>query len=160
MLETTGIATREMFEQVLPSAERRQRGPYVVVECYEQIPCNPCVTSCAFHAVTMADINQLPKCDHDKCTGCAVCVGICPGLACFVLDETVGNGKIKITFPYELSPLPAKGDVVDALGRDGSVKGEAEVVRVNNSKKLDHTNLITILVDDHLIYDVRSIAVR
>lgn len=160
MLENTGIATKEMFEQMLPSAERRKRGPYVVMECYEQIPCNPCVTSCAAHAVTMKDINDLPKCNHDACTGCTLCVSVCPGLACFVIDETAGNGKIKITIPYEMSPLPEKGDVVDALGRDGSVVGKAEVVRVNSGKKLDRTSVITVLVDDNLIYDVRSIAVR
>lgn len=160
MLESTGIASKEMFEQLLPSAERRKHGPYVVMECYEPIPCNPCVTSCAAHAVTMKEINELPKCNHDICTGCTLCVGVCPGLACFVIDETVGNGKVKITFPYEMSPLPEKGDVVDATGRDGSVVGKAEVVRVNSSKKLDRTSLITILVDSQLIYDVRSIAVR
>jgi Fe-S-cluster-containing hydrogenase component 2 len=160
VLENTGIATKEMFEQLLPSAERRKKGPYVVIECYEEIPCNPCVTSCPAHAVSMKGINDLPQCNHAACTGCTLCVSICPGLACFVIDETVGNGKIKIMFPYESAPLPKAGDDVDALGRDGSVVGKAEVVRVNSGKKLDRTNVITILVDDNLIYDVRSIAVR
>jgi Fe-S-cluster-containing hydrogenase component 2 len=160
VLENTGIATEEMFRQTLPSAERRKRGPYAVLECYEHIPCNPCVTGCAVRAVAMDDINGLPRCDHDVCTGCTMCVGICPGLACFVIDETVGDEKIKITFPYELSRVPAKGDIVNALGRDGSVVGTAEVLRVIGGKKLDRTHLITVLVDDSLIYDVRGIAVR
>ena len=158
-LKQTGIANKEMFEQLLPSAERRKRGPYVVMECYEEIPCNPCVTSCPVKAVTMKDINSLPEFDQDVCTGCTRCVSACPGLACFVIDETVGNGKIKITFPYETSPLPKAGDVLDALGRDGSVVGKAEVVRVNSGKSLDKTNVITVMVDEQLIYDVRGIAV-
>ena len=156
-LESTGIASREMFEKLLPSPERRARGPYIVMECYEEIPCNPCSTSCPFHAVHMDNINDLPQCDIDKCTGCGNCVGRCPGLACFVIDETVGDGKVKITFPYEMVPLPAVGDQVDALGRDGEVVGKAEIVRVLSTEKLDHTSIITMLVDKELLYDARNI---
>ncbi|MCD8350887.1 MAG: hypothetical protein LUC93_09800 [Planctomycetaceae bacterium] len=157
MLERTGIATRDMFEALLPSEERRKKGAYVVMECYEKIPCNPCVTSCAFGAVTMENINELPDCDADKCTACGKCVSRCPGLACFVIDETVGDGKVKITFPHEMLPIPKAGDTVDALGRDGAVVGKAEVLKVNTAKNLDRTAVITVLVDENLLYDVRSI---
>ena len=157
-LESTGIATREMFEAILPSPERRKRGPYVVMECYEEIPCNPCSTSCPFHVVHMDNINECPHCDVEKCTGCGSCVGRCPGLACFIIDETVGDGKIKITLPYEMVPVPKVGDIVDALGRDGAVVGKAEVTRVLSTAKLDHTNIITIKVDESLLYDARNIS--
>lgn len=160
MLEKTGIATKEMFEERLPSMERRKKGPYVVMECYERIPCDPCVTSCSFGAVHMDNINDLPQCDADKCTACGRCVSRCPGLACFVIDETVGAGKVKITFPQEMYPLPKAGDTVDALGRDGSVVGKAEVLKVNSAKSLDRTNVITVLVDEDLLYDVRSIGCK
>jgi Fe-S-cluster-containing hydrogenase component 2 len=160
MLDKDGIATRDMFEKLLPGAERRKKGPYSVMECYEQIPCNPCSTSCSFKAVSMEAINSCPNIDFDKCTGCGICVGRCPGLACFILDETVGNGKVKITLPYELDPLPEKDSIVMALGRDGKIVGDAQVVKVLNGKSLDHTNIISILVDERLIYDVRSIKVK
>lgn len=160
MLEKDGIATREIFEKLLPSAERREKGPYVVMECYEEIPCNPCSTSCKFNSVSLEDINSCPNVDYGKCTGCGVCVSHCPGLACFVIDETVGNGKVKITLPYELCPLPEKDSTVEALGRDGKTVGEAQVVKVLSGKSMDHTNTISILVDEDLMYDVRSIKVR
>lgn len=156
-LESTGIASREMFEKLLPSAERRAKGPYVVMECYEEIPCDPCVTSCKFEAVDMPALNNCPSVLYDKCTGCGNCVARCPGLSCIVINETVGDGKIDITFPYELVPVPQKGDVVDALGRDGAVVGKAEIIRVLNSEKMDHTNVITMRVDADLIYDARFI---
>lgn len=156
-LESTGIASREMFEKLLPSPERRAKGPYVVMECYEEIPCNPCVTSCPFHAVEMAQLNQCPICDYDACSGCGSCVSCCPGLACFVLNETVGEGKVDITFPYEMVPVPKKGDIVEALGRDGAVVGKAEIVRVLSSAKMDHTNVITMRVDAGLLYEARNI---
>lgn len=156
-LENSGIASREMFEALLPSAERRAKGPYVVMECYEDIPCNPCKTSCKFNAVKMDALNECPKPIYDDCTGCGNCVAKCPGLACFVINETVGDGKIDITFPYEICPLPKKGDIVDALGRDGSVVGKAEIIRVLDSARMDHTNVITMRVDADLIYDARNI---
>lgn len=128
------------------------------MECYEKIPCNPCVTSCPFGAVTMENINELPECDADKCSACGRCVSCCPGLACFIIDETVGSGKIKITFPHEMLPLPKAGETIEVLGRDGAVVGMGEVVKVNTAKSLDRTNVITVLVDENLLYDVRSIA--
>ena len=156
-LENSGIASREMFEALLPSAERRAKGPYVIMECYEDIPCNPCKTSCKFNAVKMDTLNACPEPIYDDCTGCGNCVAKCPGLACFVINETVGGGKIDITFPYEICPLPKKGDIVDALGRDGSVVGKAEIIRVLDSARMDHTNVITMRVDADLIYDARNI---
>jgi Fe-S-cluster-containing hydrogenase component 2 len=160
MLEQNGIATKEMFEKLLPTVERRKQGPYVVMECYEEIPCDPCVTGCSRKAVSMVDINALPVVNQDMCNGCTRCVGICPGLACFVIDETVGDGKVKIVLPHEMLPVPEANIVVDALGRDGSVVGEAQVLKVMSGKSLDRTNLISILVDEELLYDVRSIRVR
>lgn len=154
--ESTGIASREMFGKLLPSVERRAKGPYVVMECYEEIPCNPCVTSCRFNAVKMGALNECPSVSYDDCTGCGNCVGHCPGLACFVINETIGNGKIDITIPYEMLPVPQKGDIVKALGRDGTELGDAEIIRVLNSKKMDHTNVITMRVDAELLYDARN----
>ena len=158
ILESTGIASKDMFEALLPSAERRAKGPYVVMECYEEIPCNPCVTSCKFKAVEMEALNKCPHVNYEKCTGCTNCVSHCPGLACFVINETVGDGKVDITIPYEMTPVPKKGDIVNALKRDGSVVGKAEIIRVLSGEKMDHTNVITMRVDKELIYDARNIS--
>ena len=160
ILESTGVATRDMFENLLPSSERRAKGPYIVMECYEEIPCNPCVTSCKFSAVQMEELNKCPHVDYEKCVGCANCVSHCPGLACFMINETVGDGKIDITFPYELKPVPAKGDIVNALDRKGAVVGKAEIVRVLSGPRMDHTNVITMRVDKELIYDARNISLE
>ena len=77
-----------------------------------------------------------------------------------MINETVGDGKIDITFPYELKPVPAKGDIVNALDRKGAVVGKAEIVRVLSGPRMDHTNVITMRVDKELIYDARNISLE
>ena len=54
-------------------------------------------------------------------------------------------------------PVPKKGDIVKALGREGQVVGDAEIVRVLSTARLDHTNVITMRVDAELLYDARNI---
>lgn len=160
MFKQTGIISNEELLKVFPSAERRLHGPYAVFECFQEIPCNPCSTSCSRNAVQpMEDINDIPVIDYEKCNGCGMCVSHCPGLACFVIDETYGPNTALIKIPYELSPLPAEGSVVKALDRSGTAVGQCKVVRVQNNAALDRTSIISIEVPKELIYDVRSIKV-
>ncbi len=158
MLEKTGVANLEMVKKNLPSDERRKKGPYVVIECFQRIPCNPCYTACKVGAVKeFEDINDLPEVDYEKCTGCGLCVSSCPGLACFVIDETYSEDEATIKLPYELLPLPEVGEVLDALDREGNVVGKAKVVKVLSNKKLDCTNVITIAVPKEQCMVVRNI---
>ncbi|MFY9130311.1 MAG: 4Fe-4S binding protein, partial [Saccharofermentanales bacterium] len=155
MLINTGVPTHEQIEQRLPSAERRARGPYAMVECFQEIPCNPCSTSCSFGAILpMHNINELPAIDFDRCTGCGICAGVCPGLAIFIIDESKGDGTATVTLPYEFRPLPAKGEVVRAVNREGDVIGDAVVTRVLLSKKTK-TPLVTVRVADEHVHEVR-----
>lgn len=156
-LEQSGIVTYEQFLSVLPDEERRRKGPYVIAECFQKIPCNPCTTSCPAHGVTQETINDTPVIDAEKCTGCGMCVSVCPGLACFVIDETAEEGKVWITMPHEIVPVPEKGEEVTVLDREGNPKGTGIVKRVRGGKSMNHTYLVTVSVDSGLIYDVRSI---
>ena len=104
--------------EILPSPERRQKGPYALFECFQSIPCNPCYTSCKFDAVKpLTDINETPETYYDKCVGCGACIAVCPGLAAFVIDETWSETESLVKIPYEYSPLPAAGQVVEEIGR-------------------------------------------
>lgn len=47
---------------ILPSEERRQKGPYALFECFQNIPCNPCYTACKFNAVKpLTTITDTPE---------------------------------------------------------------------------------------------------
>ncbi len=155
MLYETGIVTDDLLESVLPSPERRAKGPYAIIECFQEIPCNPCTISCPFDAILpMEDINDLPQLLPDLCTGCGICAGVCPGLAIFIVDESAGDGRATISMPYEFLPLPVKGDTVSALDRAGRFVTEATVTRVLAGKKKG-TPLVTLSVPSELVHQVR-----
>ncbi len=155
MLARTGVVTKELLEGALPSPKRRAEGPYAVIECFQEIPCNPCSLACPFQAIRpMADINELPELVPDLCTGCGICAGVCPGLAIFIVDETVGGGRATVTLPYEFSPLPEKGQTVAAVDREGAFVVEAEVSRVIRGRKKG-TPLVTLSVPLDRVQEVR-----
>jgi Pyruvate/2-oxoacid:ferredoxin oxidoreductase delta subunit len=109
-LKSTGLSDAEDLKTIWPSKERLKKGPVVIVECFQQIPCNPCETSCSQKAIVVGeDINALPRVDHSKCNGCTICVSRCPGLAIFVIDEKYSEAESAVTMPYEFLPLPQKG---------------------------------------------------
>jgi Fe-S-cluster-containing hydrogenase component 2 len=131
----------------VPSEARRRTGPVAIIECTQDIPCNPCEASCKVGAISVGkDITNLPQLDEQKCVGCKTCVFICPGQAIFVVDESLENGRARVTIPYEFLPLPEKGDTVIALDRSGKELGEAQVTSVRKTEKMDETSIVTIEV--------------
>jgi len=159
MLEKTGIPTDDDLEKVIPDKERLAKGPVVIIECFQKIPCDPCAIYCKLGAIKpFKDINDLPQIDFDKCTGCGICISSCPGLAIFVIDENYSDEKSLIQLPHEMLPLPQKGEDVYALDRDGSIIGKAKVVKVLKVK--DKTNIISLEVPKSTAMKVRSIKVE
>ena len=150
--ESTGVITLKDIQ--LPSKERLEKGPVAVIECPQSIPCDSCVEACPFCAISMNDINDLPKIDFEKCTGCGACIGKCPGLAVFVVDMTYSDNEALIKIPYEFN-IPKIGDTVKALDRKGDVKGDAKVIRVVKEK--DKTAVVSIAVKKNLAMEVRNI---
>lgn len=158
MIEKTGIASLEDLKKVMPSEERLNRGACVIVECFERIPCNPCAEACPYGAIRIeGNINNLPHVDYEKCNGCGICISSCPGLAIFVVHKNYDEHNGLVMLPYEFLPLPKKGDIVDALSREGKKLCSAKVVRVLLTKKQDRTAIISILVPKNIIMEVRHI---
>ena len=149
--ESTGVLS--VKDLMLPNKKQLENG-VAIIECIQEIPCNPCVDSCKFDAISMKDINSLPIVDYEKCTGCAQCVGICPGLAIFVVKTK--DERAFITLPYEFNPVPDIYDSVKALDREGKVRSNAIIKKV---KKKGKTNVITIEVEKSLAMEIRNIKV-
>lgn len=136
-----------------PTKKQLEKG-VAILECIQEIPCDPCVDSCPVHAISMKDINAPPVNDFEKCIGCTKCVGICPGLAIFVVK--VKGDTAWITLPYEFVPAPKVGEVVQALDRTGAVRGKALVKKVAKQGK---TMVVTIELNSRFAMDVRNIKV-
>lgn len=151
MYEKTGVLS--VTDLHLPSKKHLEKG-VAIVECIQEIPCNPCVDICPVHAISMKDINAPPLVDYDACTGCTKCVGICPGLAIFVVK--IKEKKGWVTLPYEFLPVPQTGDTVIALDREGKERGMAIVTKLRKQGK---TQVITIEVPSQIAMDVRCIRV-
>lgn len=161
MFEKTGIPSREMVMGKFPSMERINEGPVAIVECYKEIPCNPCQTACRFGAIIVGeDINNIPKVYPEKCTGCALCLSRCPGLAIMIVDGSKSENTVEVKIPYEFIPLPKEGQMVRALNREGQYITDVRVVKVLNPKSFDRTPIVSLELDRKFLYEFRNIRVE
>ncbi|MDI6707752.1 MAG: 4Fe-4S binding protein [Candidatus Thermoplasmatota archaeon] len=150
--EETGILSIEEIQ--IPSKERMAQRAFAVLECPQQIPCDPCVKACKFGAITKSSLISPPKINFDKCTGCATCVSKCPGLAIFVVNMNYSPKEALVTMPYELEPPKVK-ERVKVLDRGGKVVGSGKVIKVRLEK--DRTGIISIALEKSLAMVVRNI---
>ena len=160
-LKTTGILSKDelMESPGMPTKERMEEGPIAIIECIQEIPCDPCVEACRHNAIEIGeDITCLPRLIEEKCTGCGICIADCPGQAIFVVDLNYSPEGSFLMIPYEFFPLPTVDSTVMALDREGKVVGEAKVLKVSNPKKNDTTPVISLLVPKDLILDIRNIS--
>lgn len=129
-----------------PGVKQEIEGIHPVIECSQNIPCNPCQDACQRGCISIgSNITGLPIVNGDKqCTGCGMCVASCSGQAIFLVEK-IGE-YANITIPYEFLPLPSVGDKGCARDRSGQVVCEAIVVKVRSSKAMDQTHLLTMQV--------------
>lgn len=148
MLAKNGFLDLEEVMDIpgFPGMETLKNKKCAVIECKQNIPCNPCESACPHHAITIGNpITNLPVVDSEKCIGCGLCVAQCPGQACFLVDMSKEEYDT-VTLPYEYYPLPEKNQEVYGLGRDGKYLVKAEVLRVVLTKKNDRTAVIEVKV--------------
>lgn len=142
----------------IPSLERRKKGPVACIECFQQIPCNPCEEACPRGAITIGtEITSLPALDTEKCNGCGICMTRCPGLAVFTLDETYGEKTALVSFPYEYVPLPVKGQAVRCTNRLGGYVTDGIIHGVRTAEAFDHTAIVTVEIPREYVMEVRFI---
>lgn len=158
-LEKDGVIEKRELKKSpgVPSKKRLKQGPVAVIECIQEIPCDPCVPACPSRAIRIAPtINDLPVLIEKRCTGCGSCIPVCPGLAIFLVDETYSESEDLVSLPYEFLPLPRKGARVLLLNRRGEAVGKGKVQRVLNPRKYDRTAVITLIVPKGLAMEVRG----
>ncbi len=160
--QRTGVVSpRDLAARgAVPTKERLAAGPVVMVECIENIPCNPCAYACPRKAITIeGELTDTPKVDFDKCNGCALCIAKCPGLAIFVVHRDFSKTEATVTIPYELLPRPEAGASVACLDRAGRAVCKGKVVKVLDTKALNRCAVVTVAVPKRYWNAVRSIRV-
>ncbi|MDR0818383.1 MAG: FAD-dependent oxidoreductase, partial [Oscillospiraceae bacterium] len=132
-------------------------GVHPVIECTQNIPCNPCRDACPKNCIKVSgSIVALPELDDSaECIGCGQCIAACSGQSIFLVNEDIGGGLAAVTIPYEFLPLPEKGDAGIALDRSGAELGAAAVTDVRNAKAFDRTALLTFTVPRELASKAR-----
>ena len=143
----------------VPSVDRLRAGPVAVVECSQEIPCNPCAEACRHGAIQIGEpITERPVLNDTACTGCALCIAACPGQAIFVVDATFSPGQGTVQMPYEFLPLPLPGMTIDGLDRSGTRICQGRVVKVQSPRSFDRTAVITVAVPVAFVMNVRNLS--
>ena len=162
MEEKTGVASLAELRASpgYPSEDRLESGAVAVIECIQEIPCDPCESACRFSAIVVGEpITNLPRLVEDKCRGCGECIPVCPGLAIFLVNRTYSSEEAAVWIPYEYLPLPEVGDAVDALDRSGKRVCGGRVIRVANPERNDNTVVVTLAIPKNYSDQVRSFRV-
>ena len=155
----TGIPSAQELKNCpgVPSEARMRRGRVAVIECVQNIPCDPCEGSCPQGAIVIGEnITNLPCLAEDKCTGCGLCVARCPGLAITIVNKGYSKTESTIDFPFEYLPLPAKGDVVDAVNRAGEPACKGRILNVRKLPAYAGTAVVSMAIPTGFADEVRS----
>lgn len=108
--------------KAFPAARASVHGVHPVIECTQNIPCNPCQDACKFGCILVdKQITNIPVVDREKkCTGCGMCVASCSGQALFLVNDDFEEKRSTITLAYEFLPYPEKGQPVTGHFRSDS----------------------------------------
>jgi Fe-S-cluster-containing hydrogenase component 2 len=129
----------------------------IIIECPEEIPCNPCEEACPRGAISVGvPITNLPVLDSAKCSGCGLCIPACPGQAIFILEERE-DGETIVGLPYETLPSLEKGNQVMLLDRNGVDVGTGEVVKAVSPPTYSRTALVQVRCSPTVARDVRAV---
>ena len=154
----------------LPPDEIVEKGiPVPIFDCLENIPCTPCHDVCPTGAVVMETMNDKPKVIWEKCTGCTLCAQACPGLAITIVYPKFGEKRLKgkrpdaeklwlVSIPYEMLPIPKKGEKVRVYDRGHRYLCDGEVYTVIKSPRFG-TVLVNVLVPGECAFEAKYVEV-
>ena len=119
-------------EPYKPSKERREKKPFVIIDCLYGFACNPCAFVCPFGAITKSSTSTAPVIDYEKCTGCMQCVYQCPGLAIFGYNLK----KDWVFLPVEIEA--EEGTDVFLVDNNGKSVGEGRLEKIMRKPNKTH----------------------
>ena len=127
---------RVLEKPYMPTKERMEAKPFVVIDCLYGFACNPCEFSCPHGAITKTSTSTTPKIDFDKCIGCMQCVYQCPGLAIF--GYNLKKDWLFLPIEYEAE----EGAEVFLVDNNGKKLGQGTIEKI--LKKPNKTNIARV----------------
>jgi len=161
---TAGILRSKPGKTVTFEPERRGgKKFYPLLRCVQEIPCNPCVESCARQSITMPgdSIMDLPVFEGE-CIACGKCVAACPGLAISLVqpDYDDENGTSLLILPHELDDGDlVVGRPVQTVDMEGEAVGEGHIVAFRTSPIDGKRKLVSVEVPKKDAYRVAGFLV-
>jgi len=149
-----GKVVEQKFSQIT-------QGVMPIIHCLQEIPCNPCSTICPTNSITLQNdpIMGIPVYEGN-CTGCGMCVAICPGLAITLVDYRLDEMNPLVVIPYEVSNHKiAVGDKVITTDIDGNHLGEFPVIKIRKHKKTI-TDLVSVQVPQKIAQKIVSFQIQ
>lgn len=128
--------TKVIDDAYMPSRERAESKPYVLIDCLYGFACNPCEFACPHGAITKISTSTVPNLDFDKCIGCMDCVYQCPGLAIFGYAEKKDWIFLPIEYEAEVD------QEVYLVDNNGQKIGEGKIEKI--LKKANKTNIARV----------------
>jgi NADPH-dependent 2,4-dienoyl-CoA reductase/sulfur reductase-like enzyme/Pyruvate/2-oxoacid:ferredoxin oxidoreductase delta subunit/bacterioferritin-associated ferredoxin len=137
-------------------------GVFPVLHCTQEIPCNPCMTSCPKNLIGTSGHPILGVPEYGSgCVGCEKCVAICPGLAVTLVDFRKSESRPVVTVPYELDTEGMKaGDVLALTDWEGGSLGTGILRGARQVPGVRSTVLLRIEVDAEKAARVAGIRVQ
>lgn len=148
---------------VLPySPPAARTGVFPVLHCTQEIPCNPCMTSCPKNLINTSGHPVLGVPEYSEgCIGCRKCVAVCPGLAVTLVDFRRDPLKPTVTLPWEFpDDLLEAGRIVEVMDWEGEPLGEGKVLGVKPAPGYPSTRLLDLLVDAAIASRVAGVRVQ
>ncbi|MBF0314045.1 MAG: FAD-dependent oxidoreductase [Oligoflexia bacterium] len=133
----------------------------VLISCTQDIPCNPCESSCHLGAISIGDkINQQPSVNFNLCKGCGLCVPACPGRAIRILQYNYSDTHSALTLPFEFLPYPQEGHLIDLYNAQGQVITKGSVHKLQKPKQKTDCGTITVLVEKQHAFTATAVDVH
>ncbi|MBF0298024.1 MAG: FAD-dependent oxidoreductase [Oligoflexia bacterium] len=151
------------FVQKVTAADFKGNEKKVLISCTQEIPCNPCESSCHLKAISIGEkINQQPDVNYQICKGCGLCVPACPGRAIRILQYNYDEKKSlsALTIPFEFWPYPKADEDIDLYNVKGDIITKGKVLKVVIPKKKIDCGVITVSFDQKFAFDVVAVEVR
>ncbi|MCK4662375.1 MAG: FAD-dependent oxidoreductase [Bacteroidales bacterium] len=120
----------------MPTKERMEEKPFVILDCIYGFACNPCIFACPQGAIQKASTSTVLTIDFDKCTGCMQCVYQCPGLAIFGYNLKKDWLFLPIEYKAE------ENSEVFLVDNNGKILGEGIIEKI--LKKSNKTNIARV----------------